>query len=117
MEGGSGVDCVLGDGERLRGRSEVCIFGFEGVLFVDIVVIGCRLRLAKGCDVVPSLQRKGICYQAVDSSRSPWSRCKITEIRAQVMHSTVILCESGEWFVPSSFRVMVLADASTTTLG
>lgn len=39
MEGGRGFDCVPGDGERLRGRSEVCIFGFGGVLFVDIVVI------------------------------------------------------------------------------
>lgn len=42
MEGGRGFDCVLGDGERLRGRSEVCIFGFEGVLVVDIVADCCN---------------------------------------------------------------------------
>lgn len=42
IEAGRGFDCLLGEGERLRGRSEVWIFGFEGVFVVDIVVVSWR---------------------------------------------------------------------------
>jgi hypothetical protein len=39
IEGARGFEGLLGEGERLRGRSEVWIFGFEGVV-VDILVFG-----------------------------------------------------------------------------
>lgn len=40
---------MLGDGEILRGRSEVCIVGLEGVLFFDIVVVWWICE-AQGCE-------------------------------------------------------------------
>lgn len=38
IEGARGLEGLLGEGERDRGRSEVCIFGFEGVFVVDMLV-------------------------------------------------------------------------------
>ena len=39
IEGARGLEGLLGEGERERGRSEVCIFGFEGVIVVDMLVL------------------------------------------------------------------------------